>query len=306
MAEERLIDEDKDRKYKIKINADGEEELVIEGGEPENKPEDPVEEVMFEVAEVEEDDEEAAVMTPEQLAAKREQEEKERAERKRCAEELIKDAAHDCSLLKFATALEYLEQAEELDGENGDLYALRLTAYTRGFTDYSQITTAAEVAEDVAKYTSEEKKGEMLAKSSAALEENIATLRASVKALNKENEEKKAERAVKFKKDRNKAVIAFAAVFGALALFVALAGYFGSVMYTVSDGTYLILTCVFGGLSLVTLFALAFCARYLNITCRRVRLNMRNTSTQLGRDLLAEQAKLKSFIAVYSALKGEK
>ena len=30
MAEERLIDEDKDRKYKIRKNADGEDELVID------------------------------------------------------------------------------------------------------------------------------------------------------------------------------------------------------------------------------------------------------------------------------------
>ena len=29
MAEERLIDEDKDRKYRLRINEDGEEELVI-------------------------------------------------------------------------------------------------------------------------------------------------------------------------------------------------------------------------------------------------------------------------------------
>ena len=32
MAEERLIDADKDKKYRIKINADGEEELVVDEG----------------------------------------------------------------------------------------------------------------------------------------------------------------------------------------------------------------------------------------------------------------------------------
>ena len=30
MAEERLVDDDKDRKYKIRKNADGEDELVID------------------------------------------------------------------------------------------------------------------------------------------------------------------------------------------------------------------------------------------------------------------------------------
>ncbi|MDE6557945.1 MAG: hypothetical protein K2K39_02445, partial [Clostridia bacterium] len=279
------------------------EELVIVDGEEPEKPAE--EEVSFEVEELSEDDEEAAVMTPEQLAAKREQEEKERAERRKKVSELLNSAKHDCALLKFATALEYLEEAEELDGENGDLYAIKLEAYTRGFTDYSQVTTAAEVAADVAKYTSEEKKSQMLDKASKSLEENIADLRAKVVSLNKENEEKKAERAVKFKKDRNTALIAFAVAFAALALFGALTGYFATLIYTVITNKFIILTCVFGGLSFVALIALAFCARYLNITSRRVRLNTRNTSTQLGRDLLAEQAKLKAFIAVYSALKGK-
>ena len=69
MAEERLIDADKDKKYRIKINADGEEELVVdEGVEP---VEEVVQEVLFEVEEISEDNEEEAVMTPEQLAAKR-------------------------------------------------------------------------------------------------------------------------------------------------------------------------------------------------------------------------------------------
>ncbi len=56
MAEERLIDADKDKKYRIKINADGEEELVVdEGVEP---VEEVVQEVLFEVEEISEDNEE--------------------------------------------------------------------------------------------------------------------------------------------------------------------------------------------------------------------------------------------------------
>ena len=90
MAEERLIDADKDKKYRIKINADGEEELVVdEGVEP---VEEVVQEVLFEVEEISEDNEEEAVMTPEQLAAKREREERERAERRAKAEEHLKKA----------------------------------------------------------------------------------------------------------------------------------------------------------------------------------------------------------------------
>ena len=42
MAEERLIDDDKDRKYKIVKNADGEDELVIDGAPDEAESADEV------------------------------------------------------------------------------------------------------------------------------------------------------------------------------------------------------------------------------------------------------------------------
>ena len=302
MAEERLIDEDKDRKYRIKVNADGEEELVVDGEEEQSPVE---EEVTFEVEELTEDNEEEAGMTPEQLAAKREREEAERAERQRKVKELLDKAESDIKLNKFATALEYLEKAEETDGENGEVHALKLVAYTRNFTDFSQVVAAAEGADDVKEYTSAERKAEMLKKASAPLEANIAESRAKVAQMHEENENKKAERAVRFLKDRKTAIIIFAALGAMFAVFGALTGYFASVIYSVSTGTYLILTCVFGGLTFIAMVALAFAARYLNITCRRVRLNKRNTSTQLGRDLLTEQANLKALLAVYSALKGE-
>lgn len=301
MAEERLIDDDKDKKYRIRLNEDGEEELVVDDGE---QPTESVQEVMFEVEEVKEDNEEEAVMTPEQLAAKREREEMERAERQKQVEELLEKAKSECLLYRYGTALEYLEKVEELDGSNGELHALKLVAYTRDFTDYSQITVAVNGIDELAEYTPQERKEELRAKAAPSLEQNIAELRANVSEMNRQNEEKKAERAVKFTRDRNVALYVFAGIFAALALCVGLTAYFATIIYTVSTGKYLILTCVFGGLSLVVLLALAVAARYVNITCRRVNKNKRNTSTQLGRDLLKEQEKLKAFIAVYSALKG--
>ena len=78
MAEERLIDDDKDRKYKIRKNENGEEELVIS---PQDGEEENAEEVSFEVPDFDTDDEEAAVMTPEQLAARQRQREEEEARR---------------------------------------------------------------------------------------------------------------------------------------------------------------------------------------------------------------------------------
>ncbi len=301
MAEERLIDDDKDKKYRFRINENGEEELVIdEGAEEEQTP--PATEAELELPQ-EAFPEEEDLMTEEQLAAKRELEEKERAERARRVEELLSSARADVSRGGYATALEYLERAEEIDEENGEIYALRMTAYTRSFTDYSLINKAAESAEGVASYTSRERKDEMLLKSKTALEDNIAQLRKTVAALDKENEEKKAERAVKFVKDRNVALAVLFAVLVALGAFVGCAAYFALIIYTVQTGLYLVLTIVFGALAFVAFIALAFAARRLNITARRVRLNNRNTSTELGRTMLLKQEELRSFLAVYNALK---
>ncbi len=305
MAEERLIDTDKDKKYRIKVNEDGEEELVVEdnGGEAETE----IEEVMFAVPdEVDAVPEDEQGLTPEQLAEKRAREEAEAAERKARVDELLGKARSDISLYRFATALEFIEKAEELDGENGEAQALKLEAYTRRFTDYSQIVPASDCAEKLSQYTSDERKQQLLKVAAPSFDDEIAKLRKTVSAMNKENEEKKAERAVRFNRDRNIAIGVFCALFAVLATFVALSCYFSTLIRTVPTNYYLVLTLVFAGLALITLLAEAFAARFLNITCRRVRLNKKNTTTQLGRDLLAEQTKLKAFIAVYSALKGEK
>ena len=76
MAEERLIDDDKDRKYKIRIGENGEEELVLEGGDED--------ETVFDIPVFEEDDEEAVDLTPDMLAERdrlRKQEEQARADK---------------------------------------------------------------------------------------------------------------------------------------------------------------------------------------------------------------------------------
>ena len=306
MAEERLIDTDKDKKYRIKINENGEEELVVEDGvTAEEEGQAAYEEVMFAAPEEFYEGDESG-LTPEQLEEKRKREEEERAERQEKVAELLEKAKKESLLYRYATALEYIEKAEELDGENGEAQALKLVAYTRNFTDYSQIIPASACADKLAAYTPDERKAELLKSAQPSLDSEISKLRTTVSAMNKENEEKRAERAVRFNRDRNIAIGVFCALAAVLIAFVALAGYYGSIIYTVPTNKYLISTCVFAGLALLTLFAAAFAARFLNITCRRVRLNKKNTTTQLGRDLLAEQAKLKAFVAVYSALKGEK
>lgn len=302
MAEERLIDADKDKKYRIKVNENGEEELVVVEGET---PEADYQEVMFAVPEeIAEGD--VSGLTPEQLEERRKREEEERAERQRQVEELLKKAKSESLLYRYVTALENVQKVEELDNENGEAQALKLVAYTRNFTDYSQIINAAAGVDKLVNYTSDERKAELLKTAQPSLESEISKLRTTVSAMNKENEEKKAERAVRFNRDRNIAIGVFCALAAVLIVFASLAGYYSTLIFTVPTDKYLTLTCVFAGLAFSELFAVAFAARQLNITCRRVRQNKKNTTTQLGRDLLAEQAKLKAFVAVYSALKGEK
>lgn len=303
MAEERLIDADKDKKYRIKVNENGEEELVVEDGGGAEEP--AYEEVMFAAPEDEPASSEGGE-TPEEIAERRRREEKERAERQEKVEELIKKAKSESLLYRYSTALECLEKAEALDGENGEIHALRLIAYTRNFTDYSQIAAASSQIDKFKEYTPSERKAELLETAQASIEEEISKQRATVGTLNKENEEKKAERAVRFNRDRNIAIGIFCTLAAVLIVLVALAGYYSTLIFSVPTNKYLVITCVFAGLAVLELIAAAFAARRLNITCRRVRLNKRNTTTQLGRELLAEQTKLKALVAVYSALKGEK
>lgn len=303
MAEERTIDDDLDRnkKYRIRVNEDGEEELIIDGDEEEELPR---EEVLFDVEEFAEEDEEAAVMTPEQLAARREKEEREKRERQEKLNKYLDDAQKDIENAAYSTALDCLNKAQEMGGEEGRTGILFMRAYTKDFTDYSMIVNAAKSADDVKEYADAESKKVFFNKAGSALEEGIAVLRTKVAELDKQNEEAKAERAVRLKAGRRNAILFFVLALVPLAVFASLCGYYASIIYTVSTGLYLILTIVFASLAFVSLIGLAFAARRLNITCRRVRLNKRNTSTKLGRELLGEQAKLRAYIAVYSALKG--
>lgn len=286
MAEERIIDNDRDSRYRFRVNEDGEEELVIDDVEDAPVEEEAADEKQYDYG-----------------AEQAQLDEEERKKREKRIGELLESAKSDISKFKYSTALEYLEELEELDRENGELYALRVTAYTSGFTDYSQITVAAKNADGIKRYASAERKAELFAKCHEGLEENIEELRKEITRLDEENEQKKAQRAIKFKADRIRALIAFAVFFAALATCAALAGYFSTLIHTVPTDKYTVLTIVFGALAGVMLIADAFAARWVNITFRRMRLNKRNTSTQLGREVLSEQIRLKAFLALYSALK---
>ncbi|MGN1060795.1 MAG: hypothetical protein ACI4QN_03595 [Candidatus Coproplasma sp.] len=298
MAEERLIDTDKDKKYRIRKNADGEDELFIDDSEDEEQ----VEEVTFMVEEEEpEEGEEGTAERPDNADEAESEIKRKKAEE---AETLIKSARRDCKNGKFATAVDYLEKAIELDPENGEIYALELIAYTRNFTDYSRIGDAKEYIEELKKYTSAQTKGELFEKSSDGLQENINKLSRRVAELSEENKKQKAIRAKKFIADRNRAIVLTCVALGVFAVFFGLSTYFFLNIHSIQTNTNFILAIVFTALEVIALVFTAVILRQLLTACRRVRLNKKNTATKLGRELLARKAELDAFTAIYEALKG--
>lgn len=288
MAEERLIDRDKNKKYRIRKNADGEDELYIDGEE--------VEEDVVTFA-VDGEDEECFDEQALALSAR------EECERK--VAELIDCARTDCEQGKYSTAVESLHEALSLDSENGEAHALRLIAYTRNFTDYSKIEVAAENADAIKRLTDKTTKAQLFEKCACDIQQNIQSLTKEVEELNAQNQNQKQVRAKKFLADRRKVTIIFACIFAALCVFVGVCVYgFVNVYAVRGSNTNLIIGIVFAALAAVALVALIFCASKLVTACRRVRLNNSDYSTKLGRELVSKRMELNAFTAIYNALKG--
>lgn len=287
MAEERLIDDDKDRKYKIVKNADGEDELVIDGAPDEAESAD---EVGFEVPELDSDDEEAAIMTPEQLAAReRMREEAEAARRKKLSE----IAARASSLLdekKYGDAGYVLAEADELS-DDGEIYALKLRALTHDFTDFSNAEEGLAAADGVKSFTAKETV-EKLAFAIPALKVKSEELKEEVKSLDMENEEKKGERRAVFARKRNISAIAFAATTVPLIVFAALAIYFGTHLTAVKDGGNIPLFIVFVSLAGAFFVATVIVAKIFWKNANVLKLNEKNSATKLGRKLEERKSEL--------------
>ncbi len=299
MAEERLIDDDKDRKYRFRKNENGEDELVIDDS-PE---EEPKEEIEFEVPE-EVSDDETSVLTPEQIEARRRIEEEEKLAKEKHFAEILERCRSELAAGNYATALEAAVEAEAEDGGNGEVCALKLEIYTRSFTDYSAFEGAAEAAEEVKKHTSAERKAEMKNKAGEALGELIAREKGELATLSAENEAKKAERAKIFKADAKKAWIFFAATGIPFVAFLVLAIVFSQMIFSFQPSIFVILAIVFAALTVISFIVLIFAARSLNIATRRVRLNKKNTTTQLGREVIAAENKVAALEEIYGAING--
>lgn len=299
MAEERLIDDDKDRKYKIRINADGEEELVIDDSPEEEETDIPV----FAVPELDGDDEDAAALTPEQLAERqRLREEEERRAEERVAA-LLKEAREKLAAGSFEGALYAVNQAAELKECDGEIYCLKLQILSRNFNDYTALNECAEAAEGVKEYATAEQKAE-LKKHAAGLKARTEAARARTESLKEENEGKKAERREVFSAARKKESIKLAAAGAPFLAFLILAVSFCSVMFSAENGLYLVLTIVFAALTAVAFVITVIMLHSFWGAQRNCSLNERDKSTKLGRQYLEAKAELEKLEAVGSAIEG--
>lgn len=298
MAEERLIDDDKDRKYKIRINEDGEEELVIDDTAGEDEESDiPV----FEVPVYYEDDEEAAVLTPEQLLERerlKREEEEARAERVNslCAKAREKLEEGDFEAAKYA-----LSQAEELTEENGEVYCLKLRTLTRGFTDYTSLEDCAEAADGVKEYADAESKAELKAMSEG-LEKLVSEAEEQTNKLAEENESKKEERRTVFAQEKTHTLVGFLLSSVPFAVLLIMTIVFGSMMFSKENGSFIIVTIVLGALAFIALICTLVAANKFWAAMRKVKLNERDTSTKLGREYLESKTRSELLNRIYTAL----
>lgn len=296
MAEERLIDDDKDRKYKIRKNSDGEEELIIDdSGDGEE-----VEIPFFEVPYEETDDEKAATLTPEQYAERERIRREEEEARAKKAALLLKEAEEKLAVGDMEGAQYAVSRAEELS-KNGEIYCLMLKAYTRNFHDFTALEQAEKAADGVREYASPEQKAE-LKKASKGLKEKISEVKELTDGLFDSNEEKKTERREFFNTERKRAqklFIAAAVPFGAL-LICAIA--LACNMFAAENGAFLIATIAVSALAFVALVFTLVTARKFISALRVVRLNEKDSSTKLGREYAKSKQLLETLTGILNSL----
>ena len=296
MAEERLIDDDKDRKYRIRKNADGEDELYIVEGEEEVE-EEPVLEVSFDG----EDDEDATLLSPEQFAERQRLREQEEAEKRRKLQFCLSEAEQKLELSDFEGALYSITQGEQIDSENGELYALKLRAVSHELCDFSAIDACLEAADGVLRYTSKERKEE-LTKKREKLKNTIAEREEEIAELAKENSGKRAERRVVFRAQRDKWVKIFLCTALPFLVALVLAISFSTIMASSPDGKFVIITAVCAALAVLAFIATLITAKGLWKAQRNLSFNERDDSTKLGREIIEKRNLLDKLSRIYASM----
>ena len=294
MAEERLIDDDlnKNKKYRIRKNADGEDELYIDDSVEEELD---LEAVTFSVPEFSDGE---SGLTPEQIAAA-EQEKRERAERIRGALSVnIEKAQAKLSEEDFEGALTSVESALQVDPSSGEAWALKLKILTQNFTGFDSVEACVETAENIVHYCSDGQKAK-LAEEGVPLESHIKGLEEQAATLHVEVEQKKSERREVFLENRKKSVKWFSLTFIPFAVFLVIALTFIPFISARKDGLNAILAIVFGVLAALFFIASLFTAHKMWDDMKKLSLNEKNSSTQLGRDyekMLSDIKKLNTVI----------
>ena len=291
MAEERLIDDDKDRKYKIRINENGEEELVIldDVEEEEELPEYDV---------VTDDGDELS----EEELSKRAEERRAIAQRK--AEELKATARAKMEEGDFESAQYCLSQAQDLTEYDGELYFLQLKAYSRGMTNFLELQKCVDASVGVREYSDGEQKEE-LKSLSEPLKTRIAEFEEKCAKLSEENERGKAERRETFVKRRKSALVAFTCTaVPFIALFV-LTIVFATMMNSDLSGIYIVLTIIFSIVTAIALFVNIFTFYRAWTASRNIKLNESDTSTKIGRDFLSCSEELENLKSIYSSFEND-
>lgn len=302
MAEERLIDEDKDRKYRIRINEDGEEELVIV--DPDDAVAEEEEIPVFDVPVYEQDDEEAAVLTPEQLAERnrlREEEERSRAEK---LDKLVAETRARLDEGDFEAAQYAAGKAELISPENGEVCFLKLKALSRNLTEFNNLEQCAAAADGVRSFTAENMKAELKALS-GVLKTRIAEAEENTADLRERNEAGKQERRAEFMRRRKNALtqlIACAAPF--LALLIATIAL-STMMFSAENGAFLIATIAVGALAFIAFICTLVAANKYWSAVRNVRLNETDGATKLGREYTASNTELELLKRIYGSFNND-
>ena len=291
MAEERLIDDDKDRKYRIRINENGEEELVIVDDPEEEEVESPAYSVIT-------DDEE---LSEDEIALKAE-ERRQAAQRK--AEEFKATAIAKMEEGDWESAQYALYQASELTEYDGELYYLQLKAYSRGMTSFLDLQKCVDASIGIREYTGEEQKEE-LRSLSQPLKERIAEFEQKRNELNEQNEQGKNERRATFVSAKNRALIVFGCTFVPLIALFVVALVFSSMMDSDLSGIYVTLTIVFSVITVVALFINIFTFYRYWTANKKVKLNEMDTATKLGREFISCSEELENLKSIYSSFSND-
>lgn len=290
MAEERLIDDDKDRKYRIRKNENGEEELVIIDTDDDD---DEIPEYL-----VTEEDEK---LSKEQLA-ERNEERRQAVQRKVAGFKEI--AVEKMSAGDFESAQYALKQAAEITEYDGELYYLQLKAHSRNMTDFYDLQRCADAADGVREYSGEEQKKE-LASMSGALEERIKQFEEKCAMFKEKNEQGKAERRETFASAKKRSLILFCATAVPFVALFVLAIVFATMMDADVEGLYMILTIVFSVLAALSFFNALFAYTRFSAASRRVRLNEDDSSTSVGREFVACSEELENLKKIYNSFSND-